>query len=57
MTFKLEINCDNAAFEDSGICNELKWITDRVGKRLANRETTGNIYDSNGNKVGTFKLS
>ena len=57
MTFTLEINCDNAAFEDNGIDSELKWIADRIGQRIADRENEGNVYDSNGNKVGTFKLS
>lgn len=50
MTFKLEINCDNAAFEDSPQIE--------VGRILAELapevESAGNLYDINGNRVGQY---
>jgi hypothetical protein len=56
-TFKIEIDCDNAAFEYPA--PELADILEHVGGCLR----TGHLYpnaaqwvrDSNGNRVGTYK--
>jgi hypothetical protein len=60
MTFKLEINMDNAAFEeDPG--PELTWILRRLAEKTetwtfaVDRFHPG-IYDSLGNKVGTAEV-
>jgi hypothetical protein len=57
--FKLEIETDNAAFHAGG--NSLPYEVDRimsfVSARLYAGESSGTVTDSNGNTVGSFKLS
>jgi len=54
--FKLRIETKNAAFEDS-LRSEtircLKYVIDR----LEHFDDEASIFDTNGNKVGTFKLT
>lgn len=54
MKFKLEIDCDNAAFEDPGteVARILHDLADRVGQHMPVRGDSFVLYDINGNKVG-----
>lgn len=59
MKFKLEINMDNAAFEDD---SEIKRIMDDMAKKISHGYPLrcwdkGVIYDINGNKVGTWEVT
>ena len=54
MTFKLEINCDNAAFEDETLGEEFSEIMGNVILRYNAGELSGNVRDSNGNTCGKF---
>jgi len=56
MEFKLNINMDNAAFEDCPE-DELQDLLERVKQRLAGGVTEGKIVDLNGNCVGEFKIT
>ena len=60
MEFKLRFDCDNAAFDDkclyevSRILHDLsRRITDNNPEHLKQYQ---NIYDYNGNNIGTFRL-
>lgn len=56
--FRLQITCDNAAFED-GMATELARILRDVASRLEQGEDCGswvNVRDINGNVVGSFAL-
>ena len=46
---------DNAAFEDKGI--ECAWILKQIIEKLDDGRTDGPCMDSNGNKVGEWKLT
>lgn len=52
MQFKLEINLDNAAYENLGweLGENLQNVIDRIGSG----STEGKVRDSNGNLVGTW---
>lgn len=56
MNFKININTDNAAFEDT---NELSRILKGVAARLETSIAPGqyNIRDSNGNTVGHYEIT
>lgn len=59
LVFKLEIECENAAFEDNGRASEIAHILRAVAVRVEHGEATErplNLRDSNGNVVGTFRL-
>ena len=55
MTLFIEIELDNAAFEDGG-CEEVSRILNGIGERLPDPLTTTNgdysLHDANGNYVG-----
>jgi len=58
LRFKLQVNCDNAAFDDA-IASELARILRDVARKLEDGidcEHHRNINDGNGNVVGTFVL-
>jgi len=57
MKITININTGNAAFEDNE--NELYDIlVNQVAAKLwGTDQTTGNLMDSNGNKVGDFKVT
>jgi len=55
MTFKLTIECDNAAFEIDA-AGEVARILDRVARSLNRDEVKGVCIDVNGNKVGGWEL-
>lgn len=57
--FRLQIACDNAAFEDEGTATELARILRDVARRIESGEDCGsfvNVRDINGNVVGSFAL-
>jgi hypothetical protein len=60
MSFKLEFETDNAAFEE-GDCPEVEIvrILRDVAATVADLDGTksGNVVDSNGNTVGSWSLS
>jgi hypothetical protein len=49
MTFKLEINCDNADLE-----GETGDLLAKVAEQIKRGAPSGGILDSNGNHVGKF---
>jgi hypothetical protein len=59
MKVKIEITCDNAAFEEEGLDNEvyriLKSLMDRVSQ-YGVHAADGAIMDINGNKVGKMEV-
>lgn len=55
MTFKLQINCDNAAF-DGDPNPELARILEYVALEVRDGIPFGNVRDINGNKVGHFEI-
>jgi hypothetical protein len=55
-TLKIQINLDNAAFEDDGLINELHDILAAIQFKIARGQTVNNIYDTNGNNVGRFEI-
>ena len=57
MNFKLEIKCDNAAFEPDAR-REISRILSRAASHLENPidENTGILRDINGNRVGQWSL-
>ena len=60
MEFSVKFNCDNAAFDEDNCMSEIADILRNVASKIESEAPTGlhqNIRDSNGNVVGTFKLS
>lgn len=64
MKVKIEIDCDNAAFEDCRMC-ELGLVLDRCKAKLENmidhttvieEPMTATVRDTNGNTVGTIRI-
>ena len=55
MKLKLEINMDNAAFDNIPEI-VLADMLEKVGQRIERGGTFGAIIDANGNKVGTFDI-
>lgn len=57
MEFKMRIDCDNAAFEDYP--DELSRILEQTAQRIRDGITDKyeNVWDINGNIVGTFRLA
>lgn len=55
--FVLEINTDNAAFEDPNDCrDEISRLLSSVGRGLLRGENNGTLIDNNGNAVGFWEL-
>ena len=54
MRFKLDINCDGAAFADRGASSEVARLLRLADNRLRHGETEGTLLDLNGNSVGTW---
>jgi hypothetical protein len=54
MQFNLTINCDNAAFDDGNLFNELQRILDTTNVEYYQRYQE--LHDINGNIVGKFEL-
>jgi hypothetical protein len=56
MKFTLEIDCDNAAFEDE-MASEIARILRTTAKRVADGEDDMRLRDVNGNTVGYAKVT
>jgi cytochrome c-type biogenesis protein CcmH/NrfF len=54
MEFILNMNCDNAAFEEPSI--EISRILRKVAGQIEAGQEAGQIIDVNGNSVGEFHL-
>jgi hypothetical protein len=57
MKFELWIQCDNAAFSDSSMFDEVARLMDVAAKRIASGTRSGALLDTNGNSVGRFDFS
>lgn len=51
MKFRVDINLDNASFEDA---EELPRIIDKIARQVRQGQTGMGIIDSNGNRVGQW---
>jgi hypothetical protein len=58
MTYKIEINCDNAAFDDDFAAGEIARILKELANNISNNITPMNckLRDINGNIVGSAKM-
>jgi hypothetical protein len=54
MKFKLEIECDNAAFEDDPSYEVARILKEAATEKVEQGTLTGKLYDINGNLVGSF---
>lgn len=61
MQAKISIKMDNAAFEDNGNGNELARILEKAAAwaeaAILAAGDSKNLFDINGNKVGTFAIT
>jgi hypothetical protein len=55
MKITIDINTDNAAFEDN--TDELRSILIGINAKIAVGQREGNLHDYNGNSVGKFKVT
>ena len=55
--FKLTINTDNDAFSTDAAAEIAEILGKVAHKLMATEEDGGNVYDSNGNKVGAWSLT
>jgi hypothetical protein len=55
MKFKLEFNCDNAAFEDLEV--EIARLLQVAAQKVEEGNKQGILLDSNGNLVGKFSIT
>lgn len=56
MDFTLTINCNNAAFQDGDLHEELSRILQDIASRVSSGRSKGSAVDINGNTVGTFEI-
>lgn len=56
MKFTIEIDCDNAAFEDGNLHQEVARILSQVQKQLLDDRDCIALYDINGNRVGVARF-
>jgi hypothetical protein len=56
MKLLLEINLDNAAYQDD-LMGELNSQFMSILNRIAIDDDTGVVFDTNGNKTGTWSIS
>lgn len=58
MKFNVQIECDNAAFEDSGMEQEVSRILRDLAAVLPRitGDHCGSLFDHNGNKVGSWQF-
>jgi hypothetical protein len=55
-TLNIQIRLDNSAFEDEYLADELCQVLGAIQFKLAQGQTQNNVYDTNGNNVGNFKI-
>lgn len=56
MKFLMSVDCDNAAFTEGGLPDELGSIIEGVAEKIRHGQNAGNLRDSNGNRVGAFSV-
>lgn len=56
MTAIIRINMDNAAFDGDNRNEELARILRDLAKHIEGGNTERTVMDSNGNRLGTFKI-
>lgn len=54
--FKLEFETGNAAFDGDLAWMEIDTILRAVADRAGDGQTSGTIHDSNGNRIGAWRL-
>lgn len=57
--FRLEIDCNNSAFDDESLFHEVARILHETARQVERGNVSGlyqNLRDSNGNPCGTFRL-
>lgn len=54
--FRLKIETDNAAFQESTAQEEIARILREIASKLDGLDDSGKVYDGNGNYVGDWKL-
>lgn len=52
----IQIRLDNSAFEDDYLEGELHSVLSAIQLKIIQGQKQNNIYDSNGNNVGQFKI-
>jgi hypothetical protein len=52
----IQIRLDNSAFEQEYLESELHNILGSIQYKIVQGQKQNNIYDSNGNNVGNFKI-
>lgn len=52
--FTLKVRMDNAAFANGNNVEEVRRILESVSEKLDSGFLRGYVFDTNGNKVGTF---
>jgi hypothetical protein len=58
MKFTVEVNCDNAAFEDEGPVHEIRRILQALAKTVVYYgHGQGSLLDINGNIVGRYTFT
>ena len=57
MTFKFEICCDNAAFDEEPKKEIVHCMIEAARQLHESRADTGTIRDTNGNVVGSYSLT
>ena len=55
-TFKIEFECDNAAFSEYPQAECVRILNDITDKLTYNGQTDGIIFDVNGNRIGQWCL-
>ncbi len=53
---RIQIECENAAFFDNGLTNEVSFCIAQVIAGINDAKTYRNIKDSNGNVVGSYRF-
>ena len=54
MKFELEFDTDNAAFDDP---TEIQRLLGVMSQRIGEGETSGSLFDINGNRIGFYEKS
>lgn len=55
--FTLNIETNNAAFDENSLTHELSRILKETACKIAAGKTNGNIYDINGNCIGSYSTN
>lgn len=55
LRIRIDIDCNNAVFQDNPY--EFSLVLDRINTKLKMGYSSGNVLDSNGNKVAQFTMT